>query len=123
MDTQQVKKSAAGYLAKYMSKGSAEIEKMADDCGWEAIPSQWWNMTGPLRALVKKYTRSGGAVGRVLDMVVGYVFHTGDMEGVEVLSECTMELDGRTVGVGWRGRVTQALRKDLIKLIDSALAS
>lgn len=123
VDTQQVKKSAAGYLAKYMSKGVAEIEAMAADCGWNAIPSQWWNMTGPLRSLVKKYTRSGGSVGRVLDMVVTYVFHTGDMEGIEALSECTMELDGRTVGVGWRGRVTQALRKDLIKLVDAAQSS
>lgn len=123
VNTQQVEKSAAGYLAKYMSKGVGEIQKMAEDCGWDAIPAQWWNMTAPLRALVKKYTRKGEAVGRILDAVVEFVLNTGDMAGVEALAECVMEYEGRLLSVGWRGRLAAWYRKDLLKMIDSQSAS
>lgn len=119
VDTQQVRKSAAGYLSKYMSKGVSAIEEFAADCGWDAVPGQWWNLTKPARDLVKKYTRKGQDTGEILQMCVEYVLSTGDMRGVSVLSECTIEIDGHTFGVGWRGRLEDSCRRDLVRLIDA----
>jgi hypothetical protein len=120
VDTQQVRKSAAGYLAKYMSKGTADIEALAEDCGWQAVPSQWWNLSKPARDLVKKYTRKGHHVGELLDAVVQFVIRTGDMDGIEMLAECVMQIDGRDVAVGWRGRMAAWYRKDLLRMLDTS---
>lgn len=50
---QRVKKSAAGYLGKYMSKG---VRTMATIVSAIPIPSAWWSCTQSLRARVKKET-------------------------------------------------------------------
>lgn len=41
IDTSTVRKSASGYLAKYMSKGSSTVESM-QEAGFESFPKQWW---------------------------------------------------------------------------------
>lgn len=123
VDVKRVKKTAAGYLSKYMSKGSDELLAFAEDCGWDALPGQWWNLSKPARDLVKKWTRKGEAVGRLLECVLDYVWNTGDMSGFHWLQECMMELVDRAVSVGWYGVVTAAHRKDLLKILDNAVAN
>lgn len=48
---QRVKKSAAGYLGKYMTKG---VRSAASEEGLAACPSAWWNCSQSLRLRVKK---------------------------------------------------------------------
>ena len=54
VDTVRVKKSAEGYLGKYMSKGVADVGPMlADDPGLsEFLPSSWWCCSTKLKRAV-----------------------------------------------------------------------
>ena len=47
---QQVRKSAADYLGKYISKGVGDLKKAAERFGEDSIPSSWYTITETLRA-------------------------------------------------------------------------
>lgn len=68
-NVQKVKKSAAGYLGKYMSKGEADIKEIVDECPEvvDALPHSWYNLTKEARSGVKSYTRYGPEVGEMLE--------------------------------------------------------
>lgn len=117
VDVQRVKKTAAGYLAKYMSKGSEEIEKFAQDCGWDAIPGQWWNMTKTARQLVKKYTREGDEVGALLESVVYHALECQELDPFYVLQPAIVDYDGKERIAGWYGVMTQDLRRQLVSML------
>lgn len=117
VDVQRVKKTAAGYLAKYMSKGVAEIEELAKDCGWDAIPGQWWNLSASARNLVKKYTSSGDAVGRLLESVIGYSLAEADLSGFYSLRPAMLEINGQERIVGWFGIMQDKLRMELRSIL------
>lgn len=117
--TEQVYKTAAGYLSKYMSKGSDELVAFAEDCGWDAVPGQWWNLSKAARDMVKRWTRKGDVVGAVLSEVISGIWDSGDMSGFHWLQEIVWQADDRLVTVGWFGVITADLRKDLLKLLDN----
>lgn len=48
-----VRKDAAGYLGKYMSKGGKILEKVKECMPSVALPSQWWGISGDLRRDIK----------------------------------------------------------------------
>ena len=125
VNVQPVKKSAAGYLAKYMSKGASEIADMAEDVGWAAIPRQWWNLTKDARDWVKSELLQGDEVGAFLLATVGAIFRhvVPFAEVFYSLHEVMMEIDGRSVGVGWRGSCLESFRKELKQTLDMARAS
>ncbi len=50
---QLIQKSAAGYLGKYISKGSQVLEDMAEQ-GWEEFPRQWWTASQSVKKLFKE---------------------------------------------------------------------
>lgn len=54
---QRVKKSASGYMAKYLTKGSVAVKAAMDDgfAGW--LPKHWWNCSRSLMRRVKSQTR------------------------------------------------------------------
>lgn len=54
---QWVKKSAEGYLGKYMTKGSKAVRKVVESGfgGW--LPKQWWNMAVSLGKRIDQQTR------------------------------------------------------------------
>lgn len=59
-----IRQSSAAYLAKYASKGTEFIQEVADECGAECLPSQWWSMSARLKRCIKNNTqtsRSGQA--------------------------------------------------------------
>lgn len=120
VNVQRVRKSAGAYLSKYMSKGSAEIEAFAEDCGWESVPSQWWNMTKPARDWVKENLLSGVAVGRVLEAAVDYVLSTGAIDGLWCLTQVTREWEGRVIPCGWVGVLKAGYLADLSSLVKGA---
>lgn len=52
VDCQVVKKSASGYLAKYMSKGGEIVKDIVEEGRGDELPKQWWSST---KALKKRY--------------------------------------------------------------------
>lgn len=123
VNVQPVRSTAAGYLSKYMSKGSSEIESLANDLGWDAIPSQWWNLSGDARTWVKSELAEGDEVGHLLMATVNGIF-SGAIpfsECLFCLSEVMMMIDGVPRGVGWRGAMRESYREDLLKLLDREL--
>lgn len=54
VDVQKVKKSAANYLGKYMSKGGKIVEKIIKDGKQNMLPKAWWGVTQELRQLIIK---------------------------------------------------------------------
>lgn len=54
VNTEIIKKSAEGYLGKYMSKGSESLKKISEagvDIG--GLPSHWWHCSKKLRGVIK----------------------------------------------------------------------
>lgn len=120
-NVQPIRKSAAGYMAKYMSKGVSELAAMAEDLGWEAIPSQWWNMTKAARDWVKAELAHGDDVGAVLLATVDAIFSKSVpfQDVMFSLHEVMLEWDGHSVGVGWRGALRPGYRNELLQMLDS----
>lgn len=117
VDTQQVKKTAAGYLSKYMSKGSEELESFAEDCGWDCVPSQWWNLSKPARDLVKKYTREGCPVGELLQAVIQHSLDFQELAQFHVLCPAIVNYDGKDRIAGWFGVMTPEFRSELLAIL------
>lgn len=55
VDSQVIKKSASGYLAKYVSKGSGDLEFVADIAPSQ-LPRQWWSMSANVRKALQRCT-------------------------------------------------------------------
>lgn len=69
VDAEVVKKSAEGYLGKYMSKGAPQLAAMAaDDPGIvEFLPSAWWCCSTNVRRAIGKRIAGGVATaGRII---------------------------------------------------------
>lgn len=64
-----IKKSAASYLGKYMSKGSAAIAKVIEKGFADWIPSAWYTISHELRREVLSAVRSGEQVGNFLNWI------------------------------------------------------
>jgi hypothetical protein len=120
VDTQQVKKTAAGYLSKYMSKGSDVLEAFAEDCGWDAVPGQWWNLTKPARDLVVKFSCQGVDTGRLLLSVIDHAMELCELDSFWGLNQAMMTIGKKEVHVGWYGGLKEAVRLDLVKMLRSA---
>jgi hypothetical protein len=50
---ERIRKSAAGYLSKYMSKGGEILEEIKESGLGTILPTSWWGMSRELRARVK----------------------------------------------------------------------
>lgn len=55
---QWVRKSAEGYLGKYMSKGVSEVSRAKVDGFERWLPKHWWNASRSLSSRVKRETRN-----------------------------------------------------------------
>jgi len=55
LDAQVIKKSASGYLAKYLSKGGDEISAVADVAPSQ-LPRKWWSMSKNVLCAIKRTT-------------------------------------------------------------------
>lgn len=103
VDTQKVEVSAAAYLSKYMSKGGEVLDAFVDENGWDAVPSQWWNLTKPARDAVKREIVKGAAVGEWLNAMVEYALEFCDGSAFWSVRTVDMEYDGRFITVGYCG--------------------
>lgn len=102
-DTQDVRKSAAAYLSKYMSKGGDTLEQFAEENGWDSVPGQWWNVTKPMRDAVKAELVKGSVVGSDLVLMIEDCVDNSDGSPFWSLRTVDMEYDGRYITVGYCG--------------------
>jgi hypothetical protein len=72
VDIQRVKKSAANYLGKYMSKGGKVVDKIKADGHASLLPRTWWGMTKELRQEVVK------AIQKLIGDTAKNLFYHGD---------------------------------------------
>lgn len=100
---EKIRKSASGYLGKYMSKG-AHITEVITAQGLQAFLPTCWNIaTQALRKLYKKLTRqrSGNDVKAVFDRVINnYICLFAFSRFVEIEGS-----DGLPKRVAWHGRL------------------
>jgi len=52
---QVIKKSAIGYISKYLSKGGKTMKALNEEQR-EDLPCQWWYVSGSLKRIITKYT-------------------------------------------------------------------
>jgi hypothetical protein len=116
VDTKRVKKSAAAYLSKYMSKGGDVLEQFVGENGWEACPGQWWNMTKTMRDKVKSEVCKGETTGKLLHSLVEYAFNCDDFTAFWFLHHVDMEIDDKFITVGYFGALKLEVVADLAEL-------
>lgn len=100
----RVRKSVAGYLGKYMSKGSKTIAAIAAAGQLEYLPSAWFNCSKTLRRMINAERHIGLNVGEWLRWVV-----ESNIDGIVLYSRPVMvdRADGSQIQVGWFGRISQ----------------
>lgn len=117
IDLQVVRGDVAREMSKYLSKGSDCLRKAAEDLGLENMPRTWWNMSKPLRDLVKGAIVSGANVGT---LILEWLQYDQGLAEVGLFLWCrpiTVEMDGRDVTLGHTGQLTPDLNQDAHALL------
>ena len=93
-----VRKSAEGYLGKYMSKGEREVARYCRLYGEDCIPTGWYSIHTDLVRMVKARIISDPLLITALDGVV----RTGSAEPFLFIRPIKLETeDGHEVTIGW----------------------
>lgn len=102
---QRIRKSAAGYMAKYMSKGSQETQEVIADGNGKLLPPSWYMCTQALYDRIKKATIvvSGYLASEVFEFVQS---HAAEFLNYQSYVKITAS-DGREYAVGWYGYLTK----------------
>lgn len=117
VDVRPVRASIAGYMSKYMSKGSECLSEALQDWGADNCVKQWWNMTKDLRDAIKVEMLQGEDVGNLLESVVNWALENGVNDVFHWLRHVDLDLDGVMVTVGWRGWLKEEVRRDLCDIL------
>lgn len=81
VDVQKVKKSAANYLGKYMSKGGKVVEQIKKDGNADQLPRSWWGVTKELRQeIIKSIIKVTGNIAKNL------FYHTEKLEKMGIIN-------------------------------------
>jgi len=119
VDVKAVEGEPARYLAKYMSKGKQQVAEAMEDWGEDCCPKTWWNMTADLRILVRENTFRGEVTGYLVQDVMTQAF-LGELDDwFAFLRHVEIEVEGRSVTVGWRGRFQPDVFNDVYGLLKS----
>lgn len=120
VQVEPVRKSAEGYMAKYLSKGSGgELAGFIEDLGVESVPGQWWFASSAVKAKIKEAKRSGRNTGIVLEAVIQTAFEDHNLAVFEYIRHAEIQHDGRWITIGWYGKLRQDVADDLIKFLTS----
>jgi hypothetical protein len=108
---QRVERSAAGYLSKYISKGSDDLQEYVEEYGPEYLPSSWWGCSLSLKRKVKKMTITSESAMAFLSNLLDRAASTGDFSGFKFAGQITVDSwDGLTKkAVGWYGTLDRDL--------------
>jgi hypothetical protein len=103
VNLQAVRKSAEGYLGKYMSKGAKDVEKYLDqDPNRDDIPSHWWHCSKELRDIVKGLTRE--VPREIIEGIIGNYEYMIEEKIIRYCREIKKEIGGveRTIGYAFK---------------------
>jgi hypothetical protein len=103
VNLQVVRKSAEGYLGKYMSKGAKDVKKYLDAIpNRDDIPSHWWHCTKELRQIVKGLVETVPLP--ITDAILSNYDYLIDEKIVLYCKELNKEINGinRTIGFAFR---------------------
>lgn len=112
IDLVVAKGNIAKELSKYLSKGSSVLSKAAADLGIENLPRTWWNMSKPLRDLIKSAIIQGLEVGTLILEWIEYDRGLGEAGLFQWLREIYAEIDDRQVQIGHTGQLVPALNRE-----------
>lgn len=113
---QWVKKSAQGYLGKYMSKGTKVVRRLCKTgfTGW--LPKQWWSVSRSLGARVDEETRQ-------IDEFADTLNDWAEMEGTDIWiwhKDVTIELgDGTPIRMARYGKLSNRQTAQIQEYYDS----
>lgn len=116
-NVQGIKKSVAGYLGKYMSKGISQIQEVIDAGFEDWLPSAWWLMNFDLRREVKNNIVSGKEVGSFLNWLCHNVMAGWIRWFAPVMIKRS---DGTEYSVGFGGSFTAQGMAEVKKIFGSA---
>lgn len=105
VNLQRIRKSASGYLSKYMSKGGQIIEQLKADGLEDCIPNQWWSPIGGMREWINANIR------KISSNVASFLATAkqGD-DGIECVKQIAISLEsGKEMVVGIYVRVSKEL--------------
>lgn len=108
VEAKTIRKSAEGYLGKYMTKGSESMQGIVDDLGEDSVPGQQWNMSGPLRQKVKSETVNGFDYGFMVQARLDLMVQGLEKIGA-YLRRIEIDIGGRIITTAWVGLIA---RKD-----------
>lgn len=97
-----VKKSAASYLGKYLSKGSQSADRVVQECGEQWLPSAWYTISDSLRQYVLRSVLRGESVGELLNWLCHNVM-VGAFKWL--LPVMIKRADGTEYSIGFAGRL------------------
>jgi len=100
-NVEMVKKSAEGYLGKYMTKGTSSIGHIVQTYGEECVPSAWYFCSNQLRDAVKDRVKTSWSLGEKIwpDLPVM------EARGALIYTKInTIEIGGKQFVVGLSGK-------------------
>lgn len=122
VNLQGVRKSAEGYLGKYMSKGAKDVEKYIEaDPNRNDIPSHWWHCSKELRSIVKGLTQAVPAP--IVESILWNYEYLIEEEIVLYCKEITKEINGKIRIIGYAFRLHPSYNPIGKKEIDRAFNS
>lgn len=100
-NVQMVKKSAEGYLGKYLTKGTQTIAEIVDRWGDAYVPSAWYTCTNKLRDAVKARVRVSWELGEEIWSELPVMDEKGILKWVRLHQ---IDIEGRAFTVGMSGK-------------------
>lgn len=116
-NVQAIRKSAAAYLGKYMTKGASAIAKLVESGFADWIPSAWYTITHEFRRLVLSKVLSGEQVGEFLNWICHNVM-AGWINWVSPV--LISRSDGSQYSIGFGGRFSSMGLKKVQEIFVSA---
>jgi hypothetical protein len=114
-----VKKSAEGYLGKYMSKGCQDVAHFVEMGQESYVPGQWWFCTREMRQWVKSETLKGPNTGKLVESIIDFHCQVGFKDSGVWAMPFFLDIQGVSMLVAWVGRFSKEfygnLREWLLK--------
>lgn len=112
-NVQMVKKSAEGYLGKYMTKSGEEVAKVKEDGNEWMLPHQWWFSTAEMKRWLRARMSCGQATGQLLDSLVYEALLEDSLPDGLWIRPILIELTDMSFHAGWIGRLSGHLKVDI----------
>ena len=119
IDLQYVRGNVERELSKYLSKGSTVLHKAAEDLGIENMPRTWWNMSKPLRDLIKAGIIHGVQVGSLLLDWIDYDKGLAEDGLFHWIRPIYAEIGEREIQIGNTGQLVPEVNKEAHALLVS----